>query len=246
MTLPDLVSGSLESAILIFVRVAALFALAPITGERALPPRVKLGGAFAVTILIFPLIAPVTPQTNALPAAILTEAATGLTFGLIFRLLVIAIQMAGIIIAQSGSLAQMFPGMVDDAAPAVASLLNTLALALAASLGLQFVLIEVLVKLYDIFPVGQGITAAQTAETMVSSVAQATVLAFKLSAGFVIASLLYNLLIGFANRVMPQLMLTMIGAPVISIGTLLLLMLTFPLILEAWISATENLLAGYK
>ncbi|MFC3118840.1 flagellar biosynthetic protein FliR [Jhaorihella thermophila] len=38
-------------------------------------------------------------------------------------------------------------------------------------------------------------------------------LPFSLSAPFVIASLLYNLTLGAINRAMPQLMVTLVGAP---------------------------------
>ncbi|MEO8530346.1 MAG: flagellar biosynthetic protein FliR, partial [Deltaproteobacteria bacterium] len=225
MTLTDLTNGSLVTAILIFVRVAAVFSMAPVIGERMIPQRVKLAATLGVTVLLVPLFGPV--KVDAFPAAILHEASTGLLFGVIFRMLSVAIQMAGVIIAQSGSLAQMFPGMVEDSSPALGSLVNTLALAVAAGLGIQFVFVEVIVRLFEVFPIGQGVLAAWSAETMVSSVTRATVLAFQLAAGFVLASLFYNLVLGFANRVMPQLMLTMIGAPAISFGTFGLLIVTF-------------------
>lgn len=243
MTLTDFSNGWLITAILVFVRVAAVFAMVPVIGERMIPARVKMAAALGVTVLLVPLIG-VAPDA-AFPTATLQEASTGLLFGVIFRLLSVAIQMAGVIIAQSGSLAQMFPGMVEDSSPALGSLVNTLALAVAAGLGIQFVFVEAIVHLYDIFPLGHGVVAAWSAETMLASVSSATVLAFQLAAGFVLASLFYNLVLGFANRVMPQLMLTMIGAPAISLGTFALLIVTFPTIISTWLAHAEALLASY-
>ena len=244
MSLNELTNGWLITAILVFVRVAAVFSMAPVIGERMIPARVKLAAALGVTVLLVPLIG-VQPVT-AFPAAILHEASTGLLFGVIFRLLSAALQMAGVIIAQSGSLSQMFPGMIEDSSPALGSLVNTLALAVAAGLGIQFVFVEVIVHLYDVFPLGHGVLAAWSAETMLASVSAATVLAFRLAAGFVLASLFYNMILGFANRVMPQLMLTMIAAPAISLGTLALLIAMFPTIINTWLVHAEALLAGYR
>jgi hypothetical protein len=45
---------------------------------------------------------------------------------------------------------------------------------------------------------------------------------------------------------MPQLMLTMIAAPAISLGTLALLIVTFPTIINTWLVHAEALLAGYR
>ena len=246
MSLADLTTTGLWTAILVFVRLAAILSLAPIIGERSVPQRVKLALALGMTVLLVPIVAPQTVPPAALPIAIVKEAAVGFLFGLIFRLIVIAIQFGGVIIAQSGSLAQMFQGMADEASPTISTLLHTLALAVAAAFGLQFAIIEVAVRLFDIFPLGQGIAAAGSAESVLGAVVDATVLAFRLSAGFVLAALIYNIVIGFANRVMPQLMLTMIGAPAISLGTLALLFLTFPHLVSVWLDHAEALLAGFR
>ena len=52
---------------------------------------------------------------------------------------------------------------------------------------------------------------------------------------FVIAALIYNVALGVINRAMPQLMVAMIGAPALTAGGLILLMLAAPAILSAWV-----------
>ena len=49
-------------------------------------------------------------------------------------------------------------------------------------------------------------------------------LAFSLAAPFVTAALLYNIALGVINRAMPQLSVTFIGAPALTAGGLLLIL----------------------
>ena len=74
-------------------------------------------------------------------------------------------------------------------------------------------------------------------------VAQAFALGFSLAAPFVIAGFAYNLALGAINRAMPQLMVAFIGAPAITAGGLLILMLAAPVILHFWGAQLDQTLA---
>ena len=74
-------------------------------------------------------------------------------------------------------------------------------------------------------------------------VAQAFALGFSLAAPFVIAAFAYNLALGAINRAMPQLMVAFVGAPAITAGGLLILMLAAPVILHFWSGRLDRLLA---
>ena len=54
---------------------------------------------------------------------------------------------------------------------------------------------------------------------------------------FVIAALIYNVALGVINRAMPQLMVAFVGAPALTLGGLLLLYLSAPVMLSVWIDA---------
>lgn len=83
--------------LVIFCRVAGMVALLPAFGEATLPPRVRLGVALAFTMVVGPVVAP-HPVPPTIPA-IIAEAVIGLMLGLGLRLLVMALQIAGTIIA---------------------------------------------------------------------------------------------------------------------------------------------------
>ena len=56
---------------------------------------------------------------------------------------------------------------------------------------------------------------------------------------FVVAALLYNLALGAINRAMPQLMVSFVGAPALTLGGLALLALSAPVILTVWRTAMD-------
>jgi len=57
-------------------------------------------------------------------------------------------------------------------------------------------------------------------------------------------SVLYNLALGVINKAMPQLMVAFVGAPVITLGAILLLFLAAPTMLGVWLSSLDHFMAN--
>ena len=75
-----------------------------------------------------------------------------------------------------------------------------------------------------------------------SGITRTFALAFSLALPFVVGALLYNLVLGVINRAMPQLMVTFVGAPLLTGGSLVLLALATPLLLDTWQAALNAFL----
>lgn len=237
--------GSLLLGGIVFLRVGAAMALLPAFGERSIPERIRLVLALAFTAIVFPAVAEVLQpqiQTTTLPFFLLTEVIAGLAIGIVIRLFVLALQIAGSIAAQSTSLAQIFGGATVDPQPAIGHILLVAGLALAVMLGLHVRLAQVLILSYEILPAGQMPEAELLSDWGVARIAHAFGLAFTLAAPFVIASLVYNVALGVINRAMPQLMVAFVGAPAITAGGLILLFLSSPILLSTWISVMDRFL----
>ncbi|GGO33755.1 flagellar biosynthesis protein FliR [Gemmobacter aquaticus] len=226
--------------LVIFCRVAGMVALLPAFGEATLPPRVRLGVALAFTMVVGPVVAP-HPVPPTIPA-IIAEAAIGLMLGLGLRLLVMALQIAGTIIAQSISLAQLF-GVAGEPQPVVSHLLAVAALALAVAAGLHVKVAALLIESYDLFPVGLAPAAHDSAEWATAQAAHCIGLGFTLAGPFVVISVLYNLALGVINRAMTQMMVSMIGAPVVVLGGMALLAITAPIALVIWGGSLDSYLS---
>lgn len=228
----------LASFFFVFLRVGASIAFLPAFGERSVPQRVRLGIAIAFTAIVFPAVATdIRIHSEFVPRNIGrfgAEVAAGLILGIGLRLFVLALQMAGSIAAQATSLSQILGSAQIEPTPAIGQLLLTAGLAIAVMNGLHVRFAEALILSYEVFLPGKLPTSEVVSAWGVSQIASAFSLAFTLAAPFVIASLIYNVALGVINRAMPQLMVAMVGAPAITLGGLLLLMVVSPILLSVW------------
>ncbi len=231
------------AALMVFLRIGAALALLPAFGEQSVPQRLRLVIALAFTAVVTPAVAPLMPPDPGLLSAV-AEVVAGLALGAVFRLFILALQIAGSMIAQATSLSQIAGGAAPDPQPAVGHVLTAAGLALAVMAGLHVRLAETLILSYSLVPVGAFPSAADFAEWGLAQTAQAFALAFSLAAPFTIAALMYNLALGAINRAMPALMVSFIGAPALSAGGLALLALLAPLLLAVWVDVLEGFLAS--
>lgn len=243
IALSDLAAPWLWTGFAVLLRVGPVIALAPVFGEQAVPLRLRLVVALAFTMVLLPAVAPrmAGPVSLGFAGA---EVLAGLVFGVALRILVLALMMAGSIIAQLISLAQIAGGGVTpEPAPAVGHLLLIGGLALAASLGLHVKLAAYLLTSYDLLPPGHLPSRETVISAGLSAVGRSLTLAVSLALPFVIGALLYNIVLGIINRAMPQMMVTFIGAPLLVAGSLGLLVVTTPLLISLWAQALDGFLA---
>ena len=243
----EMTEAGLAGFILVFVRVGAIAALLPGFGEQAIPARVRLGVAFAFALVVWPMVAPglVTPDpARPFAAMLLVETSIGLMLGIAIRLMVMVLQLAGAIAAQSTALAQIFgAGVTPDPMPAIGNILMLAGVTLAVVSGLHVKAALAMSRSYEILPMGLPVPAADVARWGTARVAQAFALGFSLAAPFVIMGFAYNVALGAINRAMPQLMVAFVGAPAITAAGLLILMLAAPVILHFWGVRLDRLIA---
>ncbi|MHA3914360.1 flagellar biosynthetic protein FliR [Halovulum sp. GXIMD14793] len=241
--------SALVAAVLVFVRVGAIVSLAPGFGEQFIPVRVRLSIAICFAVIVWPLLdhSALSGPWTALRFGqmILGEAAIGVLIGLSLRLMVMALQLAGAIAAQTTALAQTAgAGVMPEPMPAIGNVLLLAGLALAMVLDLHIKLIGAVVTTYEIVGFGGGMTGPDIAQWGVAHAMQAFALGFTLAGSFLIAAFLYNVALGAINKAMPQLMVAFVGAPAITFATLVLLLLAAPVILTVWSDHLDALLTN--
>jgi flagellar biosynthetic protein FliR len=225
---------------IVFLRVGAAMALMPAFGELMIPARVRLTLALAFTAIVAPSVPAVAPT----PAMMVTEPLVGLVFGIGLRLVVMALQTAGTIVAQSSSLSPMFIGTGVEPQPVIGQLLLFAGLAAAVSAGLHIRFAEALMESYKVVPAGDILPSADLVNWGIGRIANSFALALQLAMPFVIGGLIYNVALGFINRAMPQLMVAFVGAPALTAGGLVLMALCAPALLQVWSAALEAALMG--
>jgi len=231
----------------VFTRLSAMALLLPGLGERAVAMRIRLAAAMAMTLVITPLVLagdPAPPASAAaLAVALGAEAVAGAIIGFSIRVAVYALQTAGAIAGQHISLAQLFGGGLDDQQESpVATVLMVSGIAVALAAGLHFKAVAALAVSYEVMPFGLFPGAAETGRWAAERAGWSFAAAFSLAMPFVVLGFIYNLALGAANRAMPQLMVAFVGAPAITLGGLVLLAATAPVLIKVWIGMTDVIL----
>jgi flagellar biosynthesis protein FliR len=236
--------GALDG-LMVFLRVGAVMLLLPAFGEQAVPQRIRLALALAFTVIVTPAVAPSLPPADPFPAAaFLTEVIAGLVIGFGLRLFIHALQIAGAIAAQATTLSQMFGGAGPEPQPAIGNVLVIAGLAAAVSAGLHIRVAELLIRSYGPLPAGVLPRMTDVVTLGTDQIGSAFAMGFALAAPFVIASVLYNIALGFINRAMPQLAVSFVGAPALTLGGLALLAIAAPFLIAFWLQALNAHLAA--
>ncbi len=245
LPLLPLSQAMLWTGLVVFMRLGAMMSLMPAFGDQPVPMRIRLVLSIMFTLVVAPAIAPVIgePPTSMFLMAMHLgqEVLAGLFFGIMLRFYILALQIAGSIAAQSTSLSQIFGGSAGvDPQPAIGHVLVVAGTALAALSGLHVQAATYMIHSYTMVPYGVGLSGEAVIDVGTAQVARTFVMGFTLAAPFLIASLIYNVILGVINRAMPQLMVSFVGAPAITAGGLLLLLLTAPIMLGIWMTAFSN------
>jgi flagellar biosynthetic protein FliR len=223
----------------VFCRIAAVAFLMPGVGEPFTPARVRLVAAFAFTVIVAPALsaaaAPVVHSAVDLMTLVGAEILTGLIIGIVLRLAIMILQIAGAIAAQHLQMSQLFgPGVGHDQETPLSGILLMAGLALATSADLHLEVAATLVETYVVLPVGAAPEASEIAELVARGGGEALKSAFALATPFVLLGFAYTIALGAMNRAMPTLMASFVGAPAILFAGLTLFAGTASVMLGRW------------
>jgi flagellar biosynthetic protein FliR len=234
------------SFVLVLARVGAAMALLPGLGEAMAPAVVRAGLALGITFLILPGLQPLVPT---LPAAglqmglmIASEVVTGLWFGWITRMIVLALpvcaQFLGYMIglssvlqpdqelgSQSGVLSRLF----EMAAPALLMVSGLYRLPLTALIGL-----------FRLVPPGHLLPFADSVQMATQAAATGFSLALQLASPFIVVGVAWHVAIGLIARTVSRMQIYFVSMPGQILAGLALLAITGNAILLAWRQAIES------
>ena len=231
MKLLDFSSATVFCYFLIFCRISSSLFLIPGIGEVNIPSRIKLVLGFVITILIGSL------QKNLIPAPasavemmliIISEISIGITFGLMGKIILSSVYIAGHSISSNIGLstAMMFDHNHGDQSTNVGVFLGIIAVVIIMKLNLHVTIINVLIQSYETLPIGSFFKHYESfSELVIKVVVTAWNIGIRFSAPFIIASLLIYLGAGILSRLMPQLQIFFLLLPVQVLVGFIMLML---------------------
>lgn len=229
----------------IFTRLSVCLFLLPSIGETSIPMRVRLVLALMITWLLLPLLWPsraaMPTQLSEAASLIAMEGLIGFYIGFSFRMMIYALQIVGAIVAQALSISQvMGEGMTTEPNTTVSAILILAGTTLLITLDFHIQAIGIFYQSFDLHPLGRGLDLNVTAYAFTHSAVKIFKIAFSLAAPFILLNFIYNLLLGFVNRSMPQLLVSFVGMPAITGVGIVLLVMSASTLLLLWLSQFQD------
>lgn len=233
---------------LIFCRVGGCLMMAPGYSSHRIPAKVRLFLALTVSLAVFPLLSSAFPKegVSSEPFALFTligkELVMGVLIGLLGRIYFFALQT----LANGAALAVGFgsiPGTpVDDAeaVPALTSLIMMVATALVFLLDLHQEILRGVIRSYDVIGPGQWFGPRLSLVRIVDQTTATFLLALRITAPFIVYSVVVNLAVGLANKIMPQIPIFFIATPFIMVGGLIAFYFLLPDVLTMFMEAFKT------
>lgn len=224
--------------LLLFARVGAILMLLPVFSEDAVPGRMRLFIALGVTLGMFGLLEPAAAGVSdgAFLGLLFTEILLGLALGMLVRIMFFAAAMAGSIISVQIGLSAAL--IADPAQGGQAALLSKFVLVSAAvvclAMNVHHMWIRSIVESYSAFPVGALPSAEDFAQLATTAVQRSMEVALGLAAPFLVFGIVFNAVLGLANRLAPQIQVFFIGLPANILAGLALFSMTIALILTSF------------
>ena len=229
------------AAALLIARVGGVCMLVPGIGEAELPPTIRAGFTLAFAAVLLPVVWPLLPRAPADAwrgfAMVAAEVATGLTLGWLARLPVLALPLAGQIIAGATGLSNiMQPDPMLGPQTAVLSRALCMAAVVAVlATGLHMVPLAALAGSYTVIAAGTFLPAGDAAAQAVTVIGAMFALSLRLSAPFVLAGLMFQVALGLLSRLVPQLQVYFAAMPGQILGGIALFGLLAGTLVTVWL-----------
>lgn len=220
---------------IIFVRFGTALLIMPGIGDSFVPGNIRLYVALGFSLALTPVLQQMVPSP--LPAfgtmisLIVVEFVTGLFIGTIARILMMALDTAGMLISMASGIsnAQVFNPSLAVQGSVFGAFFSVMGVTLLFVTNLHHLLLYGLVESYELFPIGGIPDTGSMAELMARAVSASFMTAFQIATPFIVISLLLYIGMGVLSRLMPQIQVFMIAIPV----QILLALITLAITLSA-------------
>lgn len=218
----------------------------PGLGDSFVPERLRLHLALGLTLCLFPLVLPhmpvPVPGTFMLFSLIVMEFIVGLLFGTLARILMMALDTAGMVISTSSGLsnAQMFNPSLATQGSLMGAFLSVTGVVVLFTLNLHHLLITGVVESYSLFPVGSIPDPGSMAQLTAHTVSESFSIGVKMAAPFLVLTLLIYIGMGVLSRLMPQIQVFLLALPLQILLSIVMLMMTLSAIFFYWASQFEQ------
>lgn len=232
-----------------FCRIMAVFAFAPLFNNKAIPLRVRVVLALAITVVLASAL-PTPPTIDPLSALGLLTAfeqiAMGLLLGVSLALVFTVFTLVGDIVSTQLGLSM---AVYNDPANGVSSssiiyqLYFILLVFLFLAVDGHLVTISILYQSFVYWPIGSGVHW-DGLQTLVQALAWVISAALLIALPMVFCMTLVQFCFGLLNRISPAMNLFSLGFPMAILAGLVLILVTLPNLSEGYLHLTRELLGN--
>lgn len=256
MDLFGVLDDSIYDFILIFARLSAMIAFAPVFGAQNVPIAAKTAIAFTFSVIFTTFLRPmgIPPETTTLGLAVqlAAEASIGAAIGFCSTFIFEIIIFAGYIIDYMIGFG--FINVVDPQSGASISIFaffySFLTLLLFMMVDGHHILIEIMVRSYELIPVFNVNLTQTTLDHLMNLISSVFYIGFKIAAPIFIIMFTIDFSLGIISKTMPQLQIIVVGFPLkISVGLMVLSVILKPtalFIIQLLASYRDQLLWLFK
>ena len=219
---------------LAMVRVGTMVMIMPGIGNTFVPGPIRLWFMVGFALVLLPMLQANIPQPlpkmPLMVLLILVEFTIGLFIGLVGRILMSALDTAGMIVSVQSSLAnaQLFNPALQSQGTVVGTFMTLAGILMLFVTDLHHMLILGMVRSYEIFPLGQVPDMGSMTQVVVTSIDKSFAIGVTIAAPFLIIILVLYACMGVLAKLMPQIQIFMLAVPV----QLVLALMTFAMVIS--------------
>jgi flagellar biosynthetic protein FliR len=234
----DVVTQEILLVGLVFCRLGAALMVLPAFGEPYVVSRARLGIALALAVLIgMPLGSRITiPALSGAELAmiVIAEVFSGLIIGAIVRLVMFAVHFAGALIAMQSGLAAaaFFDPQEATQGTVTGNFLAIVTLVIIVVADAHLLILQALTASFELFVIAGTVDVAALVEVLVRLGGQSIDIGLRMAAPIVLFSLLFYLLLGVLNRLMPSFQVLFVAMPLQITLSFAVVMLSIGVIIE--------------
>ncbi len=224
---------------MIYLRVIGVVAVMPIIGGKNVPARVKIGMAFFIAIIAYPII---HNSMVAIPQAFtayvfmcITEILIGLAIGFVSALFMGMIYLTGQLIdtPMGFGMAHIFNPEMQFQAPLIGQYLYLLFALIFFVINGHHAFLHALFDSFQVIPLGEAVFSPELSITAVNVFRSMFMIGFRMAFPVVASIFLVEVGLGIISRAVPQMNILVVGFPVrIGVGFIILI-ITIPFIIGA-------------
>jgi flagellar biosynthetic protein FliR len=244
--------GTILALFLAFCRIGACVMVLPGFSSGRIPQQVRILVAVALSMAVLPVLwDTIYPKASAGGAnyilLIFTESLIGVMYGMMARLYTLGLQFAGTVISMMiGFSAPGGSDIVEDSSEtSLTSLITFAGLMILFIMDFHHYVFKALVDSYTVIPFGGHLQMQATLISFADTLQATTYIMLRLASPFILYGLMFQVSIGFINKLAPQIPIYFISTPYLLMGGLFMLYLSIAAMVSQFSDAFLSVYNGH-